>query len=133
MKLQGKSIAHTTQVLRLISLITFFINQNKWSVRYKDVRVDAIHHPTRIANCPPTQPRHIVACPVVIQPTLLVALLASEAVALSCKAAEARFPKGCVFLAVDPVTDAVDDHVAAAKMVAKLVFQSRSSIICEGP
>src|SRR5574341_105729 len=61
---------------------------------------------------PPRQPWRVVPRPVVVQPTLLIALLASEAVALAGKTAKAGFAVRSIFLAVDPRAIAADHHVA---------------------
>src|SRR5215213_2092953 len=95
------------------------------------IGIDTIYHATGVAADPPRQPRRVVAGPVVIETALIVALLAGEAVALLREGPKAGLAVGCVLLAVDPRTGAVYDHVAAAEMVAQVVFHHWGSIVRE--
>src|SRR5438067_6155526 len=72
----------------------------------------------------------------VVKAALFVALLAGEAIALAGEAAEAGLAVGEVLLAVDEAPGgrivAADDHDAAAKVVAEVVFHGGSPVVGEG-
>src|SRR5688572_17806949 len=65
----------------------------------------------------------------VIEPVLLVELLAREAVALTSKAAEASPAVRGVLLAVDPGASLVEHEAAAAEVIAEVKLDVRRLVV----
>ena len=65
----------------------------------------------------------------IIQPTLLIPLLPRKAIPLPGKAPEARLAIGREFLAIDQCTAGINDHIAAAEVIAQVELHRRPAII----
>src|SRR5690348_17120077 len=84
-----------------------------------------------VATDPARQPGRIVPGTVIVELALFVTLFAGEAIAFSRKAAKGCLAVGRVLLAAHPAAGGVDDDVAAAQVIADVVFHGRSYIAGE--
>src|SRR2546421_4118570 len=71
---------------------------------------------------PSAQPGGVIALTVIAEAALLVALLATETIALARKAAKARLAVWRKFLAIKPGTRCIDNHVTAAELIPQVIL-----------
>src|SRR6266487_2846094 len=71
---------------------------------------------------PSAQPGGVIARAVIAEAALLVALLASETIALVRKTAKARFAVRRIFLTTKPGTRCIDNHVTAAELIPQVIL-----------
>src|SRR5688500_6649393 len=93
------------------------------------VEIGSVLTANRITTHPSCNPGRIVPKAKVIQPALLVPLLARVAIALLDEAAEARLTIGKVFLAINPHAAVVRHYMTVAKMIAVVVLRSRTNLL----